>query len=281
MNHIFVAGELDDLIREVELFVVVQLLEGWQAGEVDHRRRAAHDGHGVGRRWEQVVFDHLVIDEADAVLPGLRGAVDGVPDLKLLLVLGRQHVQVVAQQNVLFGLIGIEQSQLSIVAALLEDFVDELKHWSDAGAASNHVDLLDIHDLWRVLAQLLDRELSVAEVLKLAGWAAEGNLVSHLHLVEELRHLATIRELGMDVLAIHFHNQVDEAFVVIARNWSVAANDELAFDLCGKIDVLANWKSQNVFLCGQAEAVFASVVRDLLLLDQRQEVLLIWVCERL
>lgn len=92
---------MSGLVRKVELLVVVQLLEAGQAGEVNHRRRSAQHGDRLRRRREQIVFDHLVVDEADAELPLLRRPVDGVPNLELLLVLRGEHVEVVAQQNVL------------------------------------------------------------------------------------------------------------------------------------------------------------------------------------
>lgn len=40
--------DLLQLIGEVEFLVIAQLLECWQASEVDHRRWSTHDGDCVG-----------------------------------------------------------------------------------------------------------------------------------------------------------------------------------------------------------------------------------------
>ena len=49
--------------------LVADLLEVGDAGEVDHGGRAAHEDEGVLGGLEEVLADHLLVDEASAVLP--------------------------------------------------------------------------------------------------------------------------------------------------------------------------------------------------------------------
>lgn len=170
---------------------------------------------------------------------------------------------------------------MGVVAGSLQHFVDELQHRGDAGAARDHVHLLHVHHLRRILAQLLDGELAVAQVLQLAGRSAEGDFIAQLEVVQMLRHLAAVGELRVDVLSVHFHNQIDKAFVIVGRHGRVGADDELAVDGGRQVDVLADGQAKDVLFGRQAEPVLPRVVRDFLLLDQRQQIFLVRVLQRL
>ena len=52
--------------------LVADLLEVGDAGEVDHGGRAAHEDEGVLGRREEVLADHLLVDEARAVFPAYK-----------------------------------------------------------------------------------------------------------------------------------------------------------------------------------------------------------------
>ena len=59
----------DDLVCESLPLCVSDLLQVGDAGEVDHGRGAAHQDDGVRAGREQVLADHVLANEAAAVLP--------------------------------------------------------------------------------------------------------------------------------------------------------------------------------------------------------------------
>lgn len=59
----------DGLEGEPAAVVVADFVQVWVAGELDHGRRSAHEDEGVVAGRRQVVPDHVLADEALAVLP--------------------------------------------------------------------------------------------------------------------------------------------------------------------------------------------------------------------
>ena len=57
------------LIGESHLRGESRLLEVGDAGEVDHRGRAAHQDDAVGGGREESVADHVIVNEPGAVTP--------------------------------------------------------------------------------------------------------------------------------------------------------------------------------------------------------------------
>lgn len=127
--------------------------------------------------------------------------------------------------------------------------------------------LLHVDNLWWIFAELLDREFSVAEILKLAGRPAECNLLSDLQSIQVLRHFTAVGEFRMHVGLVNFHNQIHEAFIVVRADRCVRSDHEFSFDLRGKMDMLADRKAQDVLLRRQPEAILSGVVRNFFLLD--------------
>ena len=65
---------------------VTELFESGYARKLNHGWRAAHQDERVWSRWRHVILDHLPGDETGTVLPGVRGSVDRVPQMKILLL---------------------------------------------------------------------------------------------------------------------------------------------------------------------------------------------------
>lgn len=114
-------------------------------------------------------------------------------------------------------------------------------------------------------------------VLQLTGRSLECNRVANVQCVHELRHLATVRELGIDVAMVHLDDQIHVALVVIAGHRRIRPDDQLIVDGGNQVDVLANRQTENVLLAGQTEAKAIRVVAELFLLDQWQHVLFVGI----
>lgn len=109
---------------------------------LDHRRRAAHEDEAVRARGGQVGPGHFGVDEAAAVVPALcRRSVEGVPEVEALRVLGTHLLQLLAEENVSVGLVGVEEPDAGAVILVLEDLADDLQHGGDARSAGDHANL--------------------------------------------------------------------------------------------------------------------------------------------
>jgi len=128
-------------------------------------------------------------------------------------------------------LVGEQQRQFSLVlVAALEHFSGQLEHGGNASAAGDHVHPLGGHMLGRILAQLLDGEGAVAEILQPSRGTTERYLVAQLELLQVLCHLAAGRELGMGVLEVHLDHEIDVANILVGRDGCVWPDDKLVID---------------------------------------------------
>jgi hypothetical protein len=95
--------------------LVADLLQVGEARKLDHPRRAAHGDDRVGAGRQQVVAQHLLVDVAGAVGPALGDTpVAGVVEVEDVGALGRQRLQLLAQQDVGLGLVGVDQGDLGV-----------------------------------------------------------------------------------------------------------------------------------------------------------------------
>lgn len=68
-NHYNKKTETFRSVSEIQIFVVAQLIQIRDAGEIDHGRRPTHQYDRI-RSWsEQVVLYHRLVDKAGTVLP--------------------------------------------------------------------------------------------------------------------------------------------------------------------------------------------------------------------
>ena len=68
--------------------------------------------------------------------------VQHIPDLEILGICSRKGVQLAAQEDVLFGAVGVDQVDLSGVCLILTDGSDKLVHRGDTSPTRDHPDLL-------------------------------------------------------------------------------------------------------------------------------------------
>mmetsp|Transcript_33697 Transcript_33697/g.104027 ORF Transcript_33697/g.104027 Transcript_33697/m.104027 type:complete len:305 (+) Transcript_33697:108-1022(+) len=236
----------------------------------DHRRRAAHEDEGVVRGARQVLADHVLVDEARAVLPPLRGAIERVPHLDAR-VLGAL-LQLWAQQDVLLGLVREDERHGCLILRVLEHGPHHLQQRGDPGATADHRQVLDLKRL------ATHGALAAAKVFEAARRAAELERVDALlQRVHVLGHDAAVRELRVHARTVHLDHEIDEALVVIAGDRGVRALHVVPLDVRHDHHVLADRKTEHVVRRRQGKAENASVVRhdDLLCQGECNELILL------
>lgn len=159
------------------------------------------------------------------------GPVHGVPQVELILVLGLDLIQLFPQQDVVLGLVGIEEGQLCLVFGVFEHRPYDLEHRGDAGATCktakkasisicpsppqtgatfevandltcNHVDPPVLDSLEGGFLVLPDGKLPPAVVDEVAAGTPDLDAVADGHVFQVLGHLAPFRELGVDPFEI-------------------------------------------------------------------------------
>lgn len=107
---------------------------------LDHWRWATQKQLDVvcGRR--QVLAHQINRDESKTALPSRWGIVQHMHDSQTLWVLVSQLLQFVAQQNVFFTHVAEQKRQLCRVSLIAQNGLNNLVHWRDSGAASDHSD---------------------------------------------------------------------------------------------------------------------------------------------
>lgn len=113
-------------------------LQVWQTGKLDHWWGSTHQYQRLLPRSWKVVPDHLLIHEALAIVPGIRGFVHCVPELEASRMFVPQFLQLRPQQDIFLGLVGKEQIAHGVVVWVLQDGSDHLQHWGDACPSCNH-----------------------------------------------------------------------------------------------------------------------------------------------
>merc|ERR1719238_383778 len=117
---------------------VAELVQILLARKLDHRRRTTHENQRLLLWAGQVLGDHVSRDKARRVCPVGGRAVHRVPQLELLGVLLLQVLEHIADENVVLGLVGIEQRDLGVIRRVLHNRCNHLKHWRDSRAARHH-----------------------------------------------------------------------------------------------------------------------------------------------
>jgi hypothetical protein len=122
------------------LFIKTQPLQCRYTGKLDHGRGPAHEELRiilVGGIKQQVLVDQVLVDKASRVGPGVLGgldyAVNRVPQTEASGKGGCQVFELLSDENVFFGLVGIEELDAGCrVGGIAKDGVENLEHGCNA-----------------------------------------------------------------------------------------------------------------------------------------------------
>ncbi len=140
------AAQTNTLLKhEVVRLLELQRLQIRQARELDHGRRSAHEylRATVARRRRQMLLNHFLGDESHRVLPPLGRPIHRVMQLEPPAVLLHGLLQLLAYEDVVLALVGVQQGDGDVGFWLVaEDGVDDLEHGGDSRASGDHSEAL-------------------------------------------------------------------------------------------------------------------------------------------
>lgn len=138
--------EAEDLVLELAdwpCLLVSQALGGLLERR-DHGRGTAHEDLDIGCGCGELSLDHVGGDETHAAVPLLRRVVQDIvyPELG---VFGRDSVNVLLEQDILWVDVGEDEIDLGLVAccAAAQDCLDDLEHGRDTSATRDHAKVSD------------------------------------------------------------------------------------------------------------------------------------------
>mmetsp|Transcript_34737 Transcript_34737/g.81180 ORF Transcript_34737/g.81180 Transcript_34737/m.81180 type:complete len:255 (+) Transcript_34737:11-775(+) len=206
------------LLKRQDLgFGVAKFVEVILAGELDHRGRSTQQNHRVLTGWRHVLLDHRGGDEPGAVRPARVRSVDGVPQLESMGVVLGELLKLWAEQNVVGGLVGVEERHDGRVGLVPQHLVDHLEHRGDARAAGHHSDvLLEGQRFAQIFPPSLTLVLDSAERPSHLEDIAPG-----CQRVQVLRHFSAVTESL--VRLVNFEHEVKESLICGLTHWGILA----------------------------------------------------------
>ena len=133
-----------------------------------------------------------------------------------------------AEQDVVFGVVCIEQRDARGVLRVLANSADKLVHWRNARAARDHGDVLCIS----------------AGVLHCALGSADVDWLSNSHFFEVACHRT---------VWVNFDEKLDAAKIIVVGNWGVGPGNGFALDGCAQGNVLACWEAKDIVGVGETK----------------------------
>mmetsp|Transcript_22396 Transcript_22396/g.32805 ORF Transcript_22396/g.32805 Transcript_22396/m.32805 type:complete len:252 (+) Transcript_22396:125-880(+) len=240
----------DVLKREEIRLVVPNLLEVGDARKVDHGRRATHPDERARAGLGHALRKHFIIDETLGVGPvtvrhPLRQSVDSVVDFHAVREVLCPAIQILAQQNVVGRLVGVQEEKFGGIIGVLECLLHDLVGRCDASSAADEAQLLN-HSL-----VLVDLDPPVAKVREVSDGALDVNRVAKLERLEVLRHFAAVREARVGIAEVYLNHHFNKPDVVVERRWRVSAHTWRAIDLRVDEKVVANRQPEHMLRRGQ------------------------------
>lgn len=213
---------------------------------------STHEDLDIVASGRHVLLNLLLRNETRAASPAGRWVVQDVVHCETVRVVLGQQVELLLQQNIFGVHVRVDQAELRAVLGVLQSSANDLQHWRDTSAASNHAEVT--RQRWRVCELALgtlDAYL-VAEFEKRDVARDVALLVGLKHVVRTRRRRKT-GEARLD-------EQIKVTEVVVTACGRVAARYILAVDLRTDRDVLANWQTEHVLRVGKRKAVAAGLV---------------------
>lgn len=179
-----------------------------------------------------------------------------------------QLFELVFQEDVVDGPVAKQQGHIGRII-IQKNCLDYLIAWGDASTASNATNLRFSGHI-----NFCNRKVALAFVSEAAFWTFHLQLVPNLQSVDILAHHAALWEFGVNVRAVDFDEEVDEAAIRQRTNRRILTLNLLTLRMLwcrsrgGEYDVLPNWQAKRHILVREAEAVYEGVLRDFDALDQ-------------
>mmetsp|Transcript_17724 Transcript_17724/g.53310 ORF Transcript_17724/g.53310 Transcript_17724/m.53310 type:complete len:240 (+) Transcript_17724:2269-2988(+) len=225
------------------LVTEAQLLEAGDAGLVDHAGGPAHAGHRALPRGEAVLLNDGLGDATEAVRPllSLLWLRHYVPHSEVV-VFGSQVVQLGVQQDVVGGLVGVDERHLRPVLGVFQNCLQHLPERGNAGAAGEHGPSPG-HLL--VLSQQVP---AAGEVGDVAHGALGLDGVPQSQALQMLAHLSAVRESLQLPRPVHLDDQFEVPQVVVAADGRVRPHHQLPLHLGIQEHVLPHGQPEPVLL---------------------------------
>ena len=193
-----------------------------------------------------MLLDHVGVNEAGRVGPFRSGSVDRVPELDSVRMLLGHLLDLLAQQNVVFALVGEQQVRLRSVLRIAGDRLHQLVHRRNAGSTGDQADSLElVHDRLALLV-LSNGELAVALVLNPAGRSFHLHLVADVQRLQMLRHLTAVRELRVHVFEVDLDHELEVALRLVAGGRRVGADHHVAIEILDQMHVLTDRQTETL-----------------------------------
>lgn len=201
----------------------------WQTWQTPQRttHQELHSRFG----YRDLVRNHVLGHKSDTSIPALRRrVVQDVVNLKPLGVRSSQFIQLRLEQDVFKPNVGVDKRYFGLVLVVLHDGTNNLQHWGDASATSDHPEVRN----------------KSRPILELTFGALDANRLTDS---EE-------RKVSRDVaLLVGLDEQLEVTSVIVGGDRRIGAHDVLAVYLSLNRDVLSNRKAKEVVGVGKRELV--------------------------
>ena len=149
--------ELEDLILgitevlEETIELALRIVRGLVTRDgLHHGRRTADHDEVVIRGSRDVLLDDLLRNVTDRSFPVLRGLLENVVHLEVL-VLGSALIDLLTEQDILLSNVGENEGNLSLIISVSQDGISDLQHGGQTSTSGNKTNLLLGVSLVRIL----------------------------------------------------------------------------------------------------------------------------------
>lgn len=191
-------------------------------------------------------------------LPLIARMTQNMRDLDLLSMSLFEFIHLLSKQDIILGLIGVNDAELCLIALALQYPRNKLITRRDARASQDERDVAERH------LSTFDFEFSHAFVCDIASWAADIDFLADGHTVEDVTHRAAGLVIGGEV---GLYDKLEGAVLFVAENRSgrrVGADNHLVSEVESELDMLTCVQAESGFRVRESEGVGSGVFGDLL-----------------
>lgn len=190
-------------------------------------------------------------------LPLIARMAQHMRDLDLILMFLLESIHLLSKQDVILGLIRIDDAELGLIALGLEYPCNELISRREARTTQDQSDPLESHFL------AFDVEFALGLVCDIACRPSNLNLFANGHTVEDVAHCAS----GLIVVwEVRLHHELEGAILFAAEDWTsgcVWTDHHLVRKMETELDVLACMQAKSFFRVRESKGIGPRVLRKL------------------